>query len=219
MRISELSDSTGVSVPTLKFYLREGVLHPGASRSRTQSDYDASHVERVRLVRALVEVGGLDLATVGRVLRTIEAPEVDRLGVLAVSQQALLGEPVTDQTCVEQTSTPGPQPREGAGRAERWLRARGWSVQERDPAIPLLDRAWRACEDAGIGLDETRMDQYADAVERIAAVDVASVPAEPLAAVRQVVVGTVLVDAVLSALRKLAQQHVAVTGHGPVSDA
>ena len=39
----------------------------------------------------------------------------------------------------------------------------------------------------------------------------ASVPADPVAAVRQVVVGTVLVDPVLSALRKLAQQHTAVT--------
>ncbi|WP_022925187.1 hypothetical protein [Serinicoccus marinus] len=67
-----------------------------------------------------------------------------------------------------------------------------------------------ACEDAGIGLDEERMDAYADAVEGVVRVDVASVPDEPQAAVRQVVVGTVLVDAVLSALRLLAQQHTAV---------
>ena len=78
MRISEVAAATGVSVPTLKFYLREGVLHAGVSRSRTQADYDDSHVDRVRLVRALVEVGGLDLATVGRVLEVIDRPDVAR---------------------------------------------------------------------------------------------------------------------------------------------
>ena len=232
MRISELAAATGVSVPTLKFYLREGVLHPGWARSRTQSDYDDSHAERVRLVRALMEVGGLDLATVGRVLATIESPDFERLGVLAVAQQALLGaapeasgspdDPVCRPRASDSSVASDGADGSGAGpsdvaadqrgsRAQRWLRDRGWQVAPDDPAVAPLERAWQACGEAGIGLDESRMDFYADAAEQIAAVDVASVPADPVAAVRQVVVGTVLVDPVLSALRKLAQQHTAVT--------
>ncbi|OLT15572.1 transcriptional regulator [Serinicoccus sp. CUA-874] len=203
MRISEVTAATGVSVPTLKFYLREGVLHAGVSRSRTQADYDDSHVDRVRLVRALVEVGGLDLATVRRVFEVIDRPDVARLGVLAAAQQALLG----GGPALGDDEGPG---QVEPGRARRWLERRGWRVSGEDPAVAPLERAWRACEDAGIGLDEERMDAYADAVEGVARVDVASVPDEPQAAVRQVVVGTVLVDAVLSALRLLAQQHTAV---------
>ena len=64
---------------------------------------------------------------------------------------------------------------------------------------------------AGLGLDEARMTQYADAMLRIARVDVDSVPADPAGAVRQVVLGTVLVDRVLAPLRHLAQQHLAVS--------
>ena len=46
---------------------------------------------------------------------------------------------------------------------------------------------------------------------RIARVDVDSVPADPAGAVRQVVLGTVLVDGVLAPVRRLAQQHLAVS--------
>ena len=61
------------------------------------------------------------------------------------------------------------------------------------------------------------MDRYADQMAGVAEVDVRSVPAEPRAAVRHVVLGTVLVDPVLIALRRLAQQHVsrAVERAGP----
>ena len=75
MRLAELSDTTGVTVATLKYYQREGLLHPGRPLSRTQADYDASHVERVRLVRALTEVWTGDAtpaeAVLGRHLHVI----------------------------------------------------------------------------------------------------------------------------------------------------
>ena len=32
MRISELAERTGVSIPTLKYYLREGLLHAGEAQ-------------------------------------------------------------------------------------------------------------------------------------------------------------------------------------------
>ncbi|MDX2026822.1 MerR family transcriptional regulator, partial [Microcella sp.] len=45
--MSELSATTGTPVPTLKFYLREGLLPAGERTSPNQSQYDDSHVERV----------------------------------------------------------------------------------------------------------------------------------------------------------------------------
>ncbi|GAB3624705.1 MerR family transcriptional regulator [Mariniluteicoccus endophyticus] len=207
MRISALAAATAVPVATLKYYLREGLLHPGRATSRTQADYDDSHVERVRLVRALIEVGGLSLATVKRVLAVIEESEVKRLGVLGAAQRSLLGPELVE---LPESYRPGP----GETRAHAWLRRRGWAVDPGDPVIDALDRAWAACEDAGLGLDEARLDAYADAAEEIARIDVDSLPAEPTAAVRQVVLGTLLVDPVLAALRRLAQQHVAVSREG-----
>lgn len=221
MKISGLAQASGVPVATLKYYLREGLLHPGLVRSRTQADYENSHVERVLLVRALSEVGGLSLAAVGRVLASIEEPDVERLGVLGAAQRSLLGADFVDVDDAFPVVTGGNKgSRESGGgvdrrsRAREFAAARGWRVDPDDPVLDDLDAAWQACDQASLGLDETRMGAYADAVERIAEVDVDSVPPQPHAAVRQVVLGTVLVDPVLAALRRLAQQHIAVTGHG-----
>lgn len=196
MRLAELSESSEVSVATLKYYLREGLLHVGTPVSRTQSDYDESHLERVRLVRALSEVGGLSLATIGRVLEVITSPGQDWITVLATAQSSLVG---------------GRAPAgEGAGRALAWVTARGWNVDPADPIIDDLDRAWAACDSVGLGLAEERMNSYADQVEGIAEIDVDTVPSDPEGAIRQVILGTILVDPVLSALRRLAQQHVSM---------
>ena len=58
MRISELSRRSGAPVSTLKYYLREGLVHEGERLSGNQTDYDETHVQRVRLERALLETGG-----------------------------------------------------------------------------------------------------------------------------------------------------------------
>ena len=91
MKISELAEETGVPVATLKYYLREGVLHPGRALNRTQADYGDDHVERVRLVRALTGVGGLSIAAVRRVLDVISEPGLSRVDVMGAAQRSILG--------------------------------------------------------------------------------------------------------------------------------
>ncbi|KUG51916.1 hypothetical protein AVL62_08235 [Serinicoccus chungangensis] len=178
--------------------------------SRTQARYDASHVERLTLVRALTEVGGLSLAAVRRVLDAIEEPDLSLLDVMAVAQRSLLAGPDTPpEDGAEPSCDPSDVP---DSRSRRFVADRGWQVHPGDPVLDQLDAAWEACDRAGLGLDEERMGRYADAVEQIGRTDVGSVPrTSPQAAVRQVVLGTVLVDPVLAALRRLAQQHVAVS--------
>lgn len=197
MKISELASTTDVGVPTLKYYLREGVLHAGEVRSRTQASYDDSHVERVRLVRALTGVGGLSIAAVRRVLEVIEAPGVGPTDVMAAAAASLY--------------EPEPTPAEGGSSSARELvDDLGWHIYPDDPALAALNEAWSACSDAGIGLDAARMRRYATSMHSVAETDVSSVPTDPAGAVRQVVLGTVLVDPVLLSLRRLAQQDVAV---------
>ncbi|GAB4009099.1 hypothetical protein GCM10029992_67230 [Glycomyces albus] len=86
MRIGELSDRTGVPVPTIKYYVREGLLSGGERLSRTQVSYGEEHVRRLRLVRALVETGSLPITKVREVLAQVDDPGRDlgpRLGILA----------------------------------------------------------------------------------------------------------------------------------------
>ena len=74
MRISELSSRSGVPVATIKFYLREHVLHDGVRTAATQAQYDETHLARLALIRALIGVGGLSIARVQQVLHSIEHP-------------------------------------------------------------------------------------------------------------------------------------------------
>ena len=67
MRIAELSQRAGVPRSTIKFYIREGLLAPGAVHARNQASYGSPHLERLALIRALREVAGLPLDAVARV--------------------------------------------------------------------------------------------------------------------------------------------------------
>ena len=217
MKISELSAVTEVSVPTLKYYLREGLLPPGEALTRTSASYGEEHVERVRLIRALTGVGGLSLMTTKAVLEAISQQGLSRTDVMGAAQRALLGEDFVTGVPPSDEGQRSLRSDEGASkgsRARAWLADMEWQVHPEDPIIDELDRAWEACDAAGLGLDEERMSAYAAASIDIAHVDVGSVPQDPAQAVRQVVLGTVLVDAVLSPLRRLAQQHVAVSEGG-----
>ena len=56
MELRELSARSGVPVPTIKYYLREGLLTSGTDRPGTRADYDVAHLRRLGLIRLLVEV-------------------------------------------------------------------------------------------------------------------------------------------------------------------
>ena len=225
MKISELSAATDVPVGTIKYYLREGLLRPGERTSRTTAHYDHGHVERIRLVRALTDAGGLGIAQIKRVVDVIDADAPPRLDVLATAQNALVDgevpadreDPVDGEAPVgREDPVDGEDPADGppSARARDWAERRGWFSYDGDQVIGRFERAWAACEDAGIDIDEAVMDQYADAVEAIARVDLAYVPLEADDAVRRVIVGTVMIEPVLAALRLLAQRQIAITGEG-----
>lgn len=72
MRLSELSEESGVSTATIKYYLREGLLPPGHRVHATRASYDASHLRRLRLVRALIQVGKIPVATAREILAAVD---------------------------------------------------------------------------------------------------------------------------------------------------
>ncbi|MGI5501570.1 MerR family transcriptional regulator [Lentzea sp. CA-135723] len=90
MRVGELSKRSGVPVPTIKYYLREGLLPAGVLTSPNQAHYDEGHLRRLRLVRALVDVGDLSIAAVRDVLVAIDTRDSlhNKLGAVqeAISQ-------------------------------------------------------------------------------------------------------------------------------------
>lgn len=72
MRLAELSEHSGVSTATIKYYLREGLLPPGRQINATTADYDEEHLRRLRLVRAMIQVGRVPVAKVREVLGHVD---------------------------------------------------------------------------------------------------------------------------------------------------
>jgi DNA-binding transcriptional MerR regulator len=55
LKIGELAEASGVSVPTIKHYLREGLLPEPVKTSRNMAYYPPDFVERIRLIKQLQE--------------------------------------------------------------------------------------------------------------------------------------------------------------------
>ncbi|GAA1963317.1 MerR family transcriptional regulator [Microbacterium deminutum] len=192
MRISELSAATGVSVPTIKYYLREGLLFEGVRTSPTQADYADEHVRRLRVIRALID-SGVSIAETRGVVRALEDPPPsphDLLGAAHAAVTAHFDEDVD------------------VSAAEPLVRRLGWQPGICDPDVVAgVARALQAFDRAGFDIPVDVMTAYLDSVSLIAEAEVAGVPTDsPDAAVRYVVLGSVLVEPLLLALRRVAQQ-------------
>lgn len=202
MRISELSRATGVPVATVKYYLREGLLPPGRATGATQAQYDERHVTRLRLARSLVQVGGLSVAAARDVLAALDTPDTSLHRVLGAAHSALPPQVSSER-----------DPARARALADAW----GWSVHPEAPALRQLEHALNALDEVGAPAADERLARYAGLAREIAEVDVAGVPTtSPEEAATTVVIGTVLWEPVLLALRRLAQEAVSaeVLDHG-----
>lgn len=202
MQLSALSARTGVAIPTLKYYRREGLLPPGEPVSATRAHYDETHVERVRLIRALVQGAGLSITAVRAVTEALDSPPASRHELYGIAQRAL--------------------PVPGADRPVRHevrelVATLGWRVTDDAPALRSLGDALDAARSGGIPMTPEVLERYARSCHPVAELDVEQVRAaeSPSAALTTVVVGTVLTDPVLSALRRLAQEDVSARTADP----
>jgi DNA-binding transcriptional MerR regulator len=202
MRMSELSAQSGVPVATIKFYARENLLPGGEKTSVNQASYGSAHLARLRLVRALVEVGGLSIANVRSVLTAIDDESRPVADAISAAACAL---PTTDR------EGRGADPTPGELAIDELIAERGWMVL---PGSEGRDLAARVIDDY---LDLGRPDlaallgTYADAVQQIAEADIQSVAeaGSRAAMAETVIVGTVLGDALLAGLRRMAHSDVA----------
>lgn len=193
MRISELARRAGVPVGTVKYYLREGLLPAGTPTSATQAQYGEGHVERLSLIRVLVGPGGLSLTAVRTVLAAIDDPPSSLHELFGTAHSAL-----------------GPVSTAGApatARARELLARHGWAVHPDAPAVGQLAGALEGLDAVAVPGIDGLIDRYAELAAELAEADVAAVPAgSPTEAVRFVVAGTVLLEPLLLALRRLAEE-------------
>ena len=203
MRISELARRGGLPVATVKYYLREGLLPAGESTAATQAQYGESHVERLLLIRALLGPGGLSISAARAVLEVVDDPTTSVHEALGAAHYAL-------------PSAHTDLPPDELSRAREHLRRWGWKTDDASPSLAVLAAALHALQTAHFDTPDELLDRYADAAATLAEQDVASVPTGSTAeAVRFVVIGTVLLEPVLLALRRLAQENVSARRLAP----
>jgi DNA-binding transcriptional MerR regulator len=189
--MSELAARTQVPVPTIKYYLREGVLMPGRALSATRAHYDELHIRRIALIRALSS-RGLSMAQVKSIVELIDRPGESLFAALGAATAAVLppAEPAND----------GDWPRARAA-----LAALDYVVPENLPAIAQLEQALADAEAAGMPMTGDRLRAYAPHIRAIATYDIEQMPAAPAAAaIEYAVLGTVLYEPILAALRRVA---------------
>ncbi|MEU3223769.1 MerR family transcriptional regulator [Streptomyces sp. NPDC006976] len=196
--MGELSRRSGVPVPTIKFYVREGLLPAGQLTSPNQASYDAGHERRLRLIRALLDVGGLSLSAIGDVLRAMEDPDQPVHDILGIAAKRLTSSPRDDSD---------PELRGAREEVLALLKRRGWRAGTGSAGSEALAEVLVALRRAGHGAFIDLLDDYAAAAEQVALTDLAYVSREAAREdlVERVVVGTVLGEAMFGALRRLAQ--------------
>ncbi len=68
LKIGELAEASGVPVPTIKHYLREGLLPEPVKTSRNMAYYPPEFVDRIRLIKQLQEERFMPLRAIKSVL-------------------------------------------------------------------------------------------------------------------------------------------------------
>ena len=202
MRISELADRSGLSVATIKFYLRKELLPPGEPVSKTQADYGESHLQRLRLIRALREIADLPVATIATVLSAVDDEQMPLLELLRVTQ-----------TAVARPATYGIDPEP----AERLLAELGWQLLPGSALVESLAGVLDALAGQEEKIDTATLKPWADAAWSVAEVEVGYISAGSAraAAARRVAVGTAIYGELLAQLRLCAQEAVSVRRFRP----
>ena len=196
MRISELSERSGIPVASIKFYIREGMLPRGAATSATRAEYDDEHLARLRAIQALSDVRALPLARVKEILSLIDEPDETPYATLGKAVSAL--PPYADETNTD--------------RARETIERLGLTYDERFAAVAQLEAAIRGIEAAGLAWDAETAARYAGPLLQIAAAEL--IPLAHLSESEQVsyaVLGTAMYEPAILALRRLAHQHVLAT--------
>ena len=87
MKMSELTERTGVPKETIHYYLREGVLRKPHKKGKNRTDYNESYVEQIHIIKGLQDNYFLPLSVIKKIIK-----EQKRQSLLEKSSFQLLNE-------------------------------------------------------------------------------------------------------------------------------
>lgn len=212
MRIAGLSTATGVSVATLKYYLREGLLHGGAATAVNQAQYDDTHVRRVKLIRALVELGRLSIAEVREVLAAVDDEAQSLHEAFGAAQDAMATEVSSDSEWLDAA----------LASVDDFLVRNDLAVRPESPMRAMLAETLVWLTEFGWGLpgivvDAAVFDSLVPGLKEQAEFEISVVPPDTdrTAQVEFTVVGTMVFEVAAAAIRRMALEDASAKRFGP----
>ncbi|MEU0374575.1 MerR family transcriptional regulator [Streptomyces sp. NPDC006283] len=202
MRLSELSELSGVSTATIKYYLRERLLPPGRHVTATQSEYNENHLRRLRLVRAMIQVGRIPVSTAREVLAHVDDDSLGltmRLGAATWALPQLPETPADDPAAVD-----------AKREVERLLTELEWDsareIGDLSPVYRSLVTSIATLNRLGYSVPTAELLLYARQMEQIAVYEMDQLEDLPKGTpqVEMAVASQVLCDPLLLSLRRLA---------------
>ncbi|MDP5315007.1 MerR family transcriptional regulator [Streptomyces poriferorum] len=212
MRLSELSERSGVSTATIKYYLREQLLPPGRRVSATQAEYTDGHVRRLRLIRALLQVGRLPVATAREVLNHADDESLGRTIRLGAALWSLPHGPDPDEEAPETAAA--------TAEVERLLDRLGWSTAREigslSPAHRSLVASLATLIRLGYPCEGDYLADHARLMHEVAVRDLDMMETYPTESeqVEMAVASAVLHEPLLASLRRLAQEEESARRYG-----
>ncbi|ORI18418.1 MerR family transcriptional regulator [Rhodococcus sp. 1168] len=201
MRVSELGRRSGVSVASIKYYLREGLLPAGVQTATNQAVYSDQHVRRLRLIRSLVDIGGLSISHVRATLAAVD-DESTSLHDAFGSVMHGLDKPPPDNEAAEVAAA--------YREVQEWLSVKDWHIEPDAPAQYRLAELVATLRRFDFPTALTDFDGAAETAERTAEVEVKYARAMPdrTTAVETMLIGTVVLERALVEVRRLALEAV-----------
>ena len=209
MRIAQLSETTGIPIPSIKYYLREGLLPAGERTARNQAEYGDSHVRRLRLIRALIDAGNLSIAATRKLLAILDDDSLPIDMALGHAISAALEPP---------TSTDSPRMEWARQRVDALLDDHDWLVERDSDKTEALASALATLSQLQPDGAEELLKLHLSHAETLATQELHWTMKHESkdSIVESAVVGTFLGGAMFNALRLLAHENTArrLSQHG-----
>ncbi|MEU9829814.1 MerR family transcriptional regulator [Micromonospora chersina] len=205
MRISDLAKISGTPVPTIKFYVREGLLPPGRPTGRNQAEYGEAHITRLRLIRVLTGIGRLNLSSVREVIGALDNKGLTMGAQCRATIRALFAEmPEHEVAASESVRT----------RVNEFVDGLGWDVDCDSPGRVTLAVVLAALHRLGDPVDVDVFAPYAEAAAELARFEMQLFTGDA----SNLVARTVLLEAAFAAMRRMAQERHLARQLGLVGD-
>ena len=206
--LPELAEASGVPAPSIKLYLREGLLPRGDTTRPRRAYYDTRHLRRLAAIRLLRDVAGVGLADMRRSFEAVDQADADAVDVIAPAIDALS----RAGGAARGAATPAERARARA-EVDALFEERGLRVREEAGSRALIADAMAAARSVGIPTDVAAVAAYLDALRPLADLEVhhaetwRKLTTDKEGALELAVLGTVLAEPILVGLRRALHEH------------